>query len=170
MSHRTPRSKSWRSVPRGHWIERAAWGSRDWRPVNRGTWTSSGIGPTSRCGGMSSSSRSMRFNLFHIHQASARTDGMGVPAKGLTGHGYEGHYFWDTEIYVLPFLIYTSPQVARNLLRFRYRMLDAARAAHARSTSRERSSPGGPSTGRKPRPTTRPARPNTTSTRTSSMP
>ena len=53
---------------------------------------------------------------------------MGVPAKGLTGHGYEGHYFWDTEIYVLPFLIYTSPHVARNLLRFRYRMLDAARA------------------------------------------
>ena len=52
----------------------------------------------------------MRFNIFHIHQASARTDGMGVPAKGLTGHGYEGHYFWDTEIYVLPFLIYTSPQ------------------------------------------------------------
>jgi alpha,alpha-trehalose phosphorylase len=68
-----------------------------------------------------------RFNLFHICQASARADGMGVPAKGLTGHGYEGHYFWDTEIYVLPFLIYTSPQVARNLLRFRYRMLDAAR-------------------------------------------
>jgi alpha,alpha-trehalose phosphorylase len=68
-----------------------------------------------------------RFNIFHIHQASARTDGMGLPAKGLTGHGYEGHYFWDTEIYVLPFLIYTSPQLARNLLRFRYRMLDAAR-------------------------------------------
>jgi len=69
----------------------------------------------------------MRFNLFHIHQASGRTDGMGLPAKGLTGHGYEGHYFWDTEVYILPFLIYTNPQVARNLLLFRYRMLDAAR-------------------------------------------
>jgi alpha,alpha-trehalose phosphorylase len=69
----------------------------------------------------------VRFNIFHIHQATARTDGMGVPAKGLTGHGYEGHYFWDTEIYVLPFLIYTNPHVARNLLRFRYGMLDAAR-------------------------------------------
>jgi alpha,alpha-trehalose phosphorylase len=68
-----------------------------------------------------------RFNLFHIYQATARTDGMGLPAKGLTGHGYEGHYFWDTEVYVLPFLVYTSPLVARNLLRFRYRMLDAAR-------------------------------------------
>jgi alpha,alpha-trehalose phosphorylase len=69
-----------------------------------------------------------RFNIFHIHQASARTDGMGLPAKGLTGHGYEGHYFWDTEIYVLPFLIYTNPHAARNLLRFRYRMLEAARS------------------------------------------
>ncbi|HEU4689312.1 MAG TPA: glycosyl hydrolase family 65 protein [Vicinamibacterales bacterium] len=68
-----------------------------------------------------------RFNVFHIHQATARTDGMGVPAKGLTGHGYEGHYFWDTEIYVLPFLTYTNPHVARNLLRCRYRMLGAAR-------------------------------------------
>jgi alpha,alpha-trehalose phosphorylase len=69
----------------------------------------------------------MRLGLYHIHQASARTDGLGVPAKGLTGHGYEGQYFWDTEIYVLPFLIYTNPRLARNLLLFRYRMLDAAR-------------------------------------------
>jgi len=68
-----------------------------------------------------------RLNLFHLHQATARVDGLGVPAKGLTGHGYEGHYFWDTEIYVLPFLIYTNPHAARNLLLFRYRMLDAAR-------------------------------------------
>jgi alpha,alpha-trehalose phosphorylase len=68
-----------------------------------------------------------RFNLFHIYQACARADGMGMPAKGLTGHGYEGQYFWDTEIYVLPFLIYTSPHLARKLLLFRYRMLDAAR-------------------------------------------
>jgi alpha,alpha-trehalose phosphorylase len=69
----------------------------------------------------------LRLNLFHIFQASARADEMGVPAKGLTGHGYEGQYFWDTEIYVLPFLIYTQPRLARNLLLFRYRMLDAAR-------------------------------------------
>lgn len=69
----------------------------------------------------------LRFNLFHICQASARADSAGVPAKGLTGHGYEGQYFWDTEIYVLPFLTYTSPRVARNLLRFRYRMLEKAR-------------------------------------------
>ena len=69
-----------------------------------------------------------RFNLFHIMQASARAEGTGVPAKGLTGQAYEGHYFWDTEIYLLPFLIYTSPQIARNLLMFRYKMLPQARA------------------------------------------
>jgi len=69
----------------------------------------------------------IRFNLFHICQASARAESVGIPAKGLTGHGYEGQYFWDTEIYVLPFLIYTEPRIARNLLHFRYRMLDKAR-------------------------------------------
>ena len=68
-----------------------------------------------------------RFNLFQILQASARAEDRGVPAKGLTGQAYEGHYFWDTEIYLLPFLIYTSPSIAKNLLRFRYNMLAQAR-------------------------------------------
>jgi alpha,alpha-trehalose phosphorylase len=72
--------------------------------------------------------QAVRFNLFHILQASARAEGSGVPAKGLTGQAYEGHYFWDTEIYLLPFLTYTSPLIAKNLLRFRYSMLPAARA------------------------------------------
>ena len=51
-----------------------------------------------------------------------------MPAKGLTGQAYDGHYFWDTEIYLLPFLTYTSPKIARNLLTFRYTMLPLARA------------------------------------------
>ena len=72
--------------------------------------------------------QAIRFNLFHILQASARAEDAGVPAKGLTGQAYEGHYFWDTEIYLLPFLTYTSPRIARNLLRFRYNMLPQARA------------------------------------------
>jgi alpha,alpha-trehalose phosphorylase len=72
--------------------------------------------------------QAIRFNLFHILQASARADDCGVPAKGLTGQAYEGHYFWDTEIYLMPFLIYTSPRIAKNLLTFRYRMLDKARS------------------------------------------
>ena len=71
--------------------------------------------------------QAIRFNLFHILQASARAEDTGVPAKGLTGQAYEGHYFWDTEIYLLPFLTYTSPRIARNLLTVRYRMLPQAR-------------------------------------------
>lgn len=71
--------------------------------------------------------QAIRFNLFHILQAAGRADTTGVPAKGLTGQAYEGQYFWDTEIYLLPFLIYTSPSIAKNLLMFRYRMLDKAR-------------------------------------------
>ena len=72
--------------------------------------------------------QAIRMNLFHILQASARAEECGVAAKGLTGNAYEGHYFWDTEIYLFPFLVYTSPRTAKNLLRFRYRMLDQARA------------------------------------------
>jgi alpha,alpha-trehalose phosphorylase len=71
--------------------------------------------------------QALRWNLFQILQASGRAEGTGIPAKGLTGQTYEGHYFWDTEIYVLPFLTYTAPRIARNLLRFRYSMLEQAR-------------------------------------------
>jgi alpha,alpha-trehalose phosphorylase len=71
--------------------------------------------------------RAVRFNLFQLLQATARAEGLGVPAKGVTGLGYEGHYFWDTEIYVLPFLIHTTPSWARSLLEFRVGMLPAAR-------------------------------------------
>jgi alpha,alpha-trehalose phosphorylase len=72
--------------------------------------------------------QAIRFNLFHMLQASARAEDAGVPAKGLTGKAYEGHYFWDAEIYVLPFLTYTSPRITKNLLTFRYKMLPQARA------------------------------------------
>jgi alpha,alpha-trehalose phosphorylase len=71
--------------------------------------------------------QSIRWNLFQLLQATARADDRGVPAKGLTGQAYEGHYFWDMEVYVMPFLVYTAPRVARNLLKFRYDMLDKAR-------------------------------------------
>jgi alpha,alpha-trehalose phosphorylase len=69
----------------------------------------------------------VRFNLFQLLQASARAEGLGVAAKGVTGRGYEGHYFWDTEIYVVPFLVHTQPAWARQLLEFRCGMLPAAR-------------------------------------------
>lgn len=70
----------------------------------------------------------IRWNLFQLFQASERAEGHGIGARGLTGQSYEGHYFWDMEIYVLPFLIYTQPRVARAVLKFRYDMLDKARA------------------------------------------
>ncbi|TNU76830.1 glycoside hydrolase family 65 protein [Miniimonas arenae] len=78
-------------------------------------------------GGQPELQQAVRWNLFQLIQASARAEGTGIPAKGVTGSGYDGHYFWDTEIYVLPFLTYTSPAFARNALRFRYTLLDAAR-------------------------------------------
>jgi alpha,alpha-trehalose phosphorylase len=71
--------------------------------------------------------QAVRFNLFQLMQAVARAEGLGVPAKGVTGRGYEGHYFWDTEIYVVPFLIHSNPRWARQVLGFRCGMLDAAR-------------------------------------------
>jgi alpha,alpha-trehalose phosphorylase len=71
--------------------------------------------------------QAVRWNLFQVAQATWRAEGAGVAAKGLTGQAYEGHYFWDTEIYVLPFLAYTEPRIARNLLRFRHSMLPKAR-------------------------------------------
>ncbi|HEX2105009.1 MAG TPA: glycosyl hydrolase family 65 protein [Solirubrobacteraceae bacterium] len=71
--------------------------------------------------------QAVRFNLFQLMQATARGEGLGVPAKGVTGRGYEGHYFWDTEIYVVPFLIHTQPAWARRALEFRCGMLGAAR-------------------------------------------
>jgi alpha,alpha-trehalose phosphorylase len=71
--------------------------------------------------------QAVRWNLFHLAQATWRAEGSGIPAKGLTGDAYDGHYFWDTETWVLPFLAYTQPRIARNLLRFRHSMLDKAR-------------------------------------------
>ncbi|AKQ41601.2 kojibiose phosphorylase [Aurantiacibacter atlanticus] len=70
----------------------------------------------------------IRWNLFQLMQASFRVHGHGIGARGLTGRSYEGHYFWDTEIYVLPFLNYTAPDTARAVLKFRYDMLPQARA------------------------------------------
>ncbi|MDR0220993.1 MAG: glycoside hydrolase family 65 protein, partial [Lachnospiraceae bacterium] len=69
----------------------------------------------------------LRFNLFHVMQAAGRNGRTGLGAKGLSGEGYEGHYFWDTEIYALPLFSYTCPDIAKALLDFRYNGLGAAR-------------------------------------------
>jgi len=71
--------------------------------------------------------QAFRFNAFHILQAAGKDGQTSVAAKGISGEYYEGHYFWDTESYVLPFYAFQRPEVARNLLLFRYNTLDQAR-------------------------------------------
>ena len=70
--------------------------------------------------------QAVRWNLFQLGQASARTQEQGIAAKGVSAGGYDGHYFWDTEVYVVPFLAYTDKEAARKVIRFRWAMLDAA--------------------------------------------
>jgi alpha,alpha-trehalose phosphorylase len=69
----------------------------------------------------------VRFALFHTLQAGARTEQRAIAAKGLTGPGYDGHSFWDTESFVLPVLTYTAPQAAADALRWRQATLELAR-------------------------------------------
>ncbi|MCI5066268.1 beta-phosphoglucomutase [bacterium] len=69
----------------------------------------------------------IRFALFQLLQSVGRDGKSNVAAKGLTGEGYGGHYFWDTEIYVLPFFTWTKPEIAKALLRYRYSILNRAR-------------------------------------------
>jgi kojibiose phosphorylase len=72
--------------------------------------------------------KALRFNIYHLLiSASPKRDGVSIGAKTLTGEGYRGHIFWDTELYILPFFIYTDPRIARKLLLYRYKRLDAAR-------------------------------------------
>ena len=71
--------------------------------------------------------QAVRFGLFHVFQAAARADLRPVPGKGLTGPGYDGHTFWDSEGFVLPVLIYTAPEVAASALRWRHATIGQAR-------------------------------------------
>lgn len=69
-----------------------------------------------------------RYTLFQLLIAAPRDDEyVSIGAKTLSGFGYRGHVFWDTEIFILPFFIYTQPQIARNLLLYRYHTLGGAR-------------------------------------------
>ncbi|PID50988.1 MAG: family 65 glycosyl hydrolase, partial [Propionibacteriales bacterium] len=98
-----------------YWQDQRDWLAQYWRDADV------------QIGGKPEIQQAVRWCLFQLAQASARSEGQGIPAKGLTGSGYEGHYFWDTEIYLLPFLTYTNPQVARDVLRYRVRQLPKAR-------------------------------------------
>jgi alpha,alpha-trehalose phosphorylase len=69
----------------------------------------------------------IRFSIFHLIQSVGRDGKTNITAKGLTGEGYGGHYFWDSDIYIFPFFLYTKPEIAKALLMHRYNLLNAAR-------------------------------------------
>lgn len=72
--------------------------------------------------------KAVRFNIYHLVIAgNVDSRNAGIGARTLSGEGYRGHIFWDTEIFMLPFFIYSSPKIARNLLMYRYRRLNEAR-------------------------------------------
>ncbi|MBU8865238.1 glycoside hydrolase family 65 protein [Paenarthrobacter aromaticivorans] len=78
-------------------------------------------------GGQPELQQAVRWALFQLAQATARAGVAGIPAKGVSGSGYEGHYFWDQEVYLLPYLTYTNPDGARKVLESRHAMLPDAR-------------------------------------------
>ncbi|MCR5342732.1 MAG: family 65 glycosyl hydrolase [Butyrivibrio sp.] len=69
----------------------------------------------------------MCFNMYQLFQSSPRQEKVSIAAKGLSGEGYEGHYFWDTEMYALPFFVLTDTELAKKILAFRYETLEKAR-------------------------------------------
>ncbi len=71
--------------------------------------------------------QAVRFAMFHVFQAGVRAEQRAIPAKGLTGPGYDGHAFWDTESFVLPMLTATAPDAAADALRWRMSTIDLAR-------------------------------------------
>jgi alpha,alpha-trehalose phosphorylase len=70
--------------------------------------------------------QAVRFALFHVVQAAARAEQRAIPAKGLTGSGYDGHTFWDMEAFTLPVLTYVAPDAARDALAWRHATMDLA--------------------------------------------
>lgn len=71
---------------------------------------------------------SLHYNLYQLLQSVGKDEFCNIGAKGLSGEGYEGHYFWDTEMYIVPFFSLTWPEMAKNLLSYRHHILDRARA------------------------------------------
>ena len=137
-------------------------------PSSAATWASSGAAATSRWRARRDVQLAVRFNLFQLMQATARGEGLGVPAKGVTGRGYEGHYFWDTEVYVVPFLAHTNPRWAKQVLEFRCGHARRGARAGPRGRPRRRAVPmAHDHAARRRRPGTRPAPRSTTSMRTS---
>jgi len=106
------RKFGWRGLVGSH---EAAWAER---------WAASGI----EIRGDPGAERALRFALYHLNGApNPEDDHVSVGARGLTGDDYNGHVFWDTEIFLLPFFSFTWPMAARALLMYRFRTLPAAK-------------------------------------------
>lgn len=71
--------------------------------------------------------QSIRFNLFQLLQSAGRDSHTSIASKGLSGEGYGGHYFWESEAYIAPVFMFSQPDIARSLLQYRYTILDKAR-------------------------------------------
>jgi beta-phosphoglucomutase family hydrolase len=80
-----------------------------------------------RVPGSPATEQALRFNTYHLISAADRDPRVSVGARALTGRAYEGHVFWDVEIFKLPFYLYTFPDLARTLVLYRHNTLDGAR-------------------------------------------
>ena len=100
--------------------QRSAWASR---------WADADI----RIEGDPEMQRAIRFALFELMAHAPSRGEAAIGARGVTGSKYRGHVFWDTDVFVLPFLAATNPPAARAILEYRVRRLDAARAAASES-------------------------------------
>ncbi|MFP4287247.1 MAG: glycoside hydrolase family 65 protein [Candidatus Izemoplasmataceae bacterium] len=69
----------------------------------------------------------MTYNLYQLYTSGGANNRTNIPAKGLSGEGYEGHTFWDTEIYMIPFFMQVDPAIAKNLLLNRYEQIPHAK-------------------------------------------
>ena len=129
-----------RDVDAGRVVDCAVQGVRNtpgWAPAleaNRQAWDAEWARADVLIEGDDEAQLAIRFNLYPLLIAAPRHDDrVNIGAKSLSGFGYRGHAFWDTEIFMLPLFTFTAPHVARNLLNYRYRHLPAARAKAAAS-------------------------------------
>ncbi len=98
------------------------------RERNRAAWQAKWADSDVTIDGDPDATRAVRFNIYHLLIAANESDPcVNIGANALSGERYRGHAFWDTEVFMLPFFIYTQPETARALLLYRYHTLDGAR-------------------------------------------
>ena len=98
------------------------------RERNRVAWQAKWADSDVTVDGDPDATRAVRFNIYHLLIAANESDPrVNIGANGLSGERYRGHAFWDTEVFMLPFFIYTQPETARALLLYRYHTLDGAK-------------------------------------------